>query len=156
MKYKMKDIEVEAVRFEKGLGIEDGYAVYDTAYPDEGYTFELSTHVDTTRQTIIQAAVRTPAWKVVSEGDWVVSLPSGQREIWADRSFRERFVSIDEENQERYFKFVKSNFDVSGLFKSNDAEMIIDQQKRMRMALTALVEISQEEYEKLERELERW
>lgn len=93
MKYQTKAIEVEAVQYQKDMGLEDGYAVYETEYPEDGHTFELSENVDTTRQTIIQAAVQTPAWKVVSEGEWIVTYPDGLKEIWGDMEFKERFTS---------------------------------------------------------------
>jgi hypothetical protein len=89
---------VEAVQYQKDQGLEDGFAVYETEYPEEGHTFELNEDVDTTRVTIIQAAVQTPAWQVVSEGDWIVTFPNGQKEIWSDTSFKEMFQpSLEEE-----------------------------------------------------------
>ncbi|MNP75902.1 hypothetical protein D3C76_1730380 [compost metagenome] len=57
---------------------------------------------------------------------------------------------------ERYFMFIKPNGDVSGLFKSNDEDMIADQLQRMRLALVSMAEISREEHAQLEREMEQW
>jgi len=54
----------------------------------------------------------------------------------------------------RYFKFVKYNGDLSGLFKSNSPEVIEDQRERMRYAMTSLLEISKEEYERIELEID--
>lgn len=95
MKYQTKAIEVEGVKYQKDLGLEDGYAVYETEYPEDGHTFELSENVDTTRQTIIQAAIQTPAWKVVSEGEWIVTYPDGVKSILEDEEFQKRFAPCE-------------------------------------------------------------
>ncbi|MEK5163159.1 hypothetical protein NYE69_12580 [Paenibacillus sp. FSL R5-0527] len=93
MKYQIKAIEVDAVQYHKEMRV-DGYAVYETEYPEDGHTFELCENVDTTRQTIVQAAVQTPQWKVVSEGEWIVTYPDGTKEILEDSKFKERFVAM--------------------------------------------------------------
>lgn len=93
MKFQMKPIVVEAVQYKRDMGFEDGFAVYETEYPEDGHTFEVAENIDTTRMTIIQAAVRTPVWRVVSEGDWIVSFPGGEKEIWKDGAFQERFIN---------------------------------------------------------------
>lgn len=91
MKFQTMTISVEAVQYQKDLGLEDGFAVYETEYPEDGHTFELSENVDTTRQTIIQPAIQTPQWKVVSEGEWIVTFPDGKKEVWGDDSFKDMF-----------------------------------------------------------------
>ncbi|MFB6364498.1 hypothetical protein ACFCP7_10590 [Paenibacillus elgii] len=42
MKFQRNPIVVEAVKFFKAQGIEDGYAIYETEYPEEGHAFELA------------------------------------------------------------------------------------------------------------------
>lgn len=115
MKYQLKAIEVEAVQYTKDAGLEDGFAVYETNYPEDGYTFELSENVDTTCQTIIQAAIKTPLWEEVSEGDWIVTYSGGQKEIWNDNSFKDRFQPIPPEVtglEEKFF--VVKHSDIKG------------------------------------------
>lgn len=55
---------------------------------------------------------------------------------------------------ERYFKFIKYNGDTTALFKSNDEEMIVDQKQRVKFAPVSMVEISEDEYKQLEREMD--
>lgn len=91
MKYQAKAIVIEAVQYQKGFGMEDGFAVYEPKHPVGGYRFVLSESVDPTLHSIIQAAVQAPDWKEISEGEWIITYPDGEKDIWDDKTFKERF-----------------------------------------------------------------
>lgn len=103
MIYQAKAIVIEAVQYQKGLGMEDGFAVYEPKHPVGGYRFVLSENVDPTRHSIIQAAVQAPDWKEISEGEWIITYPDGEKDIWTDKTFKERLHPSYEEQMVREY-----------------------------------------------------
>jgi hypothetical protein len=77
-KYRKKPIVVDAEIFVANQGMEDGFSVYETEYPDEGHTYEMSSDIDTTRQTILSPAIKTiSGWADIQDGDYIIKEQDG-------------------------------------------------------------------------------
>ncbi|MNC81563.1 hypothetical protein D3C75_1347310 [compost metagenome] len=55
---------------------------------------------------------------------------------------------------DQYFKFVGTDGEVSGLFRSNDKQKIEDQRQKMQFAMITLAEISKEDFFRLAEEMD--
>lgn len=99
MKFRKKAIIVDAEPYREGM--EDGYAVYETEYPDEGYTFltkeqyQKRTEVGE-KYTILSPAMETrKGWQAILEGDWIVTGIEGERYPVRQSVFEETYEPLD-------------------------------------------------------------
>ena len=81
MKYQTKSKIVDAAVY--AFGMEDGWELHGTFYSNAG---AVPRHLDRA------PAVRTEnGWRVVGDGDYIVTLPNGDKEVLSSREFAAKY-----------------------------------------------------------------
>lgn len=91
-KYVRIPTDIAAVEFQNDQSLEDGYLVYETEYPDEGHYAVPDGDLDTSKVTVLSAAIYNRGeWLAIEAGDYLV-VENGEKSVWSKEKFKRVFA----------------------------------------------------------------